>query len=383
MNKKEVLEIRKQFTPERCAITRICGCYVDGEKNVKLELKEAFLSLPEEETFKYFNIFRQTLSGSLGRNLLNMEFPLEQEAEGGTQEFLLRLKESRLQDDILLEEFYQKVIANYDYGENYYIVLVHSAYDIPGKSSDGSEMFDASEDVYEYLLCSICPVKLSKAGLSYNMETNMIGERVRDWVVEPPAKGFLFPAFNDRNMDLHSVLYFSKNTEELQPDFVDNVLGAAVPLSAVSQKETFNALIEDTLGEECDYEVIKNIHDHLTEMMEETKDEPEPLALSKPDVKRLFELSGVPEERMESFDRTYDDAAGEQTRLLASNIADVRKFSIETPDIVIKVNPDRTDLIETKMIDGRQCLVIAVNDHIEVNGVNVKTMRLDNSEKDE
>ena len=165
MNKKEISEIKKQFTPERCAITRICGCYVDAEKEKKTKLREAFLSLPEEEMFKYFDIFRKTLSGTLGKNLINLNFPLSQEEEGGTQSYLLRLRNSRLKDDQLLEDFYDKVIEHYFYGENYYIILIHGLYDIPGKSTDGAEMFDASDEVYEFLLCSICPVKLSKAGI--------------------------------------------------------------------------------------------------------------------------------------------------------------------------------------------------------------------------
>ena len=192
MNKKETNEIKKQFTQENCAITRICGCYVDGEKEKKAEIKEAFLSLPEEEIFKYFTIFRKTLSGGIGKNLLNMEFPLAAEEEGGTQEFLLRLRESKLTDDALLEEFYDKVIQSYEYGENYLILLIHSAYDIPGKASDNQEMFDASDEVYEYLLCSICPVKLSKPGLSYNAERNCFQDRIRDWIVDVPSTGFLF-----------------------------------------------------------------------------------------------------------------------------------------------------------------------------------------------
>ncbi len=383
MNKKEILEIRKQYTHERCAISRICTCYVDGEKNIKTTMKEAFLSLPEEETFKYFNIFKQTLSGTLGKNLLNLEFPLEAENPGGPQEFLLKLRDSRLQDDALLEEFYTKIIENYYFPENYYIILIHVSYDIPGKSSDGSEMFDASDDVYEYLLCSLCPVKLSKPGLFYNTEHNQIENRIRDWVVEPPVKGFLFPAFNDRNTDIHSMLYFSKQAEELQPDFMESMFGCPLPLTAKSQKESFNTLISDTLGEDADYEMVKNIHEHLTEMVEETKDSPDPLVLTRPDVKRLFELSGVPEEKMESFDRAYDAAAGEDTALLASNISSGRNFNIETPDIVIKVNPERTDLIETRIIDGKECLVITVNDRIEVNGVNVRTMALPKGGEDE
>ena len=375
MNKKEVLEIRKQFTPANCAITRIAGCYVDHEKNKRMESKSAFLSLPEEEAFKYFDIFKKTLSGTMGKNMLNMEFPIDQEMPGGTQEFLMKLKASKLEDDMLLEEFYDKVIATYEYAENYYIILIHAMYDVPGKSSDNMEMFDASDEVYEYLVCSICPVSLSKAGLSYNAEANCIQDRIRDWVVDMPDKGFLFPAFNDRSTDIHGVLYYTKKSEDLQPELIEQLLGARMPMSANTQKETFQILIEDTLGEEGDYDTIRNIHETLNELIEEHKEEPEPLQLDKTDVRKVFEQSGVSAERMEQFDRNYEETAGEKTSLLAANIAETKKFQIETPDVVIKVNPERSDLIETRMIDGRQCLVIAVDDHIEVNGVNVRTLK--------
>ena len=376
MNKKEILEIRKQFTPANCAITRICGCYVDHEKTKKMESTDAFLSLPEEEAFKYFDIFKKTLSGTVGKNMLNLEFPLDAEMPGGTQEFLMKLRDSKLEDDMLLEEFYDKVIATYDYAENYYIILIHAMYDIPGKSSDGLEMFDASDEVYEYLLMSICPVSLSKAGLSYNAEDNRIQDRIRDWIVDMPSKGFLFPAFNDRSTDLHSVLYYTKKSEDLQPEMIDQLLGAKMPMSADTQKETFQMIIEDTLGEDGDYETVRNIHETLNDLIEEHKEEPEPLALDKTEIKKIFEQSGVDAEKMESFDRNFEENAGEKASLLATNIAETRKFNIETPDVVIKVNPDRADLVETRIIDGRQCLVIPVDDHIEVNGINVRTIKM-------
>lgn len=383
MNKKEVLEIRKQFSPKNCAITRICGCYVDHEKNKKMESKSAFLSLPEEEAFKYFDIFKKTLSGTMGKNMLNMEFPIDQEMPGGTQEFLMKLKASKLEDDMLLEEFYDKVIATYEYAENYYIILIHAMYDVPGRSSDNMEMFDASDEVYEYLVCSICPVSLSKAGLSYNAESNCIQDRIRDWVVDMPDKGFLFPAFNDRSTDIHGVLYYTKKSEDLQPELIEQLLGAKMPMSANTQKETFQMLIEDTLGEDGDYETIRNIHDTLNDMIEEHKEEPEPLQLDKTDVRKVFEKSGVSSEKMECFDQNYEETAGEKTSLLATNITETKKFQIETPDIVIKVNTERADLIETRVIDGRQCLVIAVDDHIEVNGVNVRTLKRKKSTEEE
>ncbi len=371
MNKKEVLEIRKQFTPENCAITRICGCYVDHEKEKKAELKKAFLSMPEEEAFKYFDIFRHTLSGTLGKNLIEMEFPLDAELSGGPQEFLLRLRDSKLEDDLLVGEFYDKVIESYDYAENYYIILIHSVYDVPGRSSDGSELFDASDTVYEHILCSICPVNLTKAGLTYNAVTNNIEDRIRDWFVELPVKGFLFPAFTDRASDVHHILYYSKKPEELQPDFIENVFGSQIPLTAKDQMTTFQTIISDTLGDTCDYDTVRNIHDNLNEMLEEAKEEPEPLELSRPDVKRLLERSGVPQEKLESFDQDFTEAVGDSATLLASNIASPKTFQIETPDIVVKVKPERSDLVETREIDGRQCLVIAIDDHLEVNGITI------------
>lgn len=374
MNKKEISEIKKQFTPERNVITRICGCYIDGEKNIKFTSKDAFYSLPEEDVHKYCDIFRRSLSGTLGKNLIPMEFPLEQEMEGGTQEFLMQLRKSKLQDDGLVQTFYQKIIENYAYGLNYYIILIHSVYDIPGKASDNLEMEDASEEVYDFLLCSICPVNLSKAGLSYNAEKNAIEDRTRDWVVDAPANAFLFPAFNDRSTDIHSTLYYSKNSEELHPEFVENVLGAVAPLTADSQKEAFHNIIAETLREDCDYEAMKNIHEALNEIIAESKDSPEPPVLTKTEMKQILEQSGIPDERIDDFEKDFDKTVDDDTTLLAANVANIRKFNIETPDITIKVNPDRTDLIETRIIDGKQCLVITVNDHIEVNGVNVRTI---------
>lgn len=372
MNKKEVLEIKKQFTPANCAITRICGCYVDHEKNKRLQTKDAFLSLQEEDAFKYFDIFKKSLSGSIGKNLLNMEFPLDSEMPGGTQDFLLNLRFSRLQDDELLEQFYDKIIDSYNYNENYYIVLIHAMYDIPGKSSDGTEMFDASDSVYEYILCSICPVGLSKPGLSYDAEDNRIHDRIRDWVVDKPDKGFLFPAFTDRETDIHSTLFYTKKASDLQEDLIEQVLGTTVPVSAPTQKDLFNQLIEDTLGEDAVYNTVRDIHESLNELIEEYKEDLDPLELSRAEIEKVFWESGVATDKMEHYDQNWKSILGDRRTLMVENITEIRKLNIETPNAVVKLYAGRMDLAETKIIDGRKCLVIAVDDYLEVNGVSVK-----------
>ncbi|MCH5251214.1 MAG: DUF4317 domain-containing protein [Lachnospiraceae bacterium] len=383
MTKQEIAEIKKLLTPKKCSITRICGCYVDGEKNKKTELKQAFLALPEEEMFKYFEILRKTLSGTIGKNLLNLEFPLESEETGGTQDFLLRLRDSKLKDDILLDEFYDRIIDNYEFVGNYLIIIVHDVYDVPGRTRDGIEMEDASDEVYEYILACICPVELSKPGLSYNAVENTFQNRIRDWVVGLPDTGFLFPAFNDRGSDIHSTLYYSKDPEELKDGLVEQLLGCPLPLSAGNQKETFQTLVEETLGDDCEFEAVKNIHEKLNEIAEEHKDEPQPLMLDKNEVKTILAGSGVSNERLAQFDRHYDETAGETTALFASNVMNTRTFEVKTPDVVIKVNPERTDLVETKVIDGRKCLVIQLGGNVEVNGITVRAGGAVESQEDE
>ncbi|MEI3340295.1 MAG: DUF4317 domain-containing protein [Eubacterium sp.] len=373
MNKKEISEIKKLFTKERCCINRLCGCYVDAEKNKVLEIKEAFLSIPEEEMYKYLDIFRKSLSGTIGKNLLNMEFPLEQEMGDGTQKQLLALRDSELKDDAMLEAFYDKIIETYYHPENYLILLIHGSYDIPMRTSDGIEMEDASDYIYNFLQCCICPVKLSKAGLCYNAETNSISDRIRDWIVDMPEQGFLFPAFNERNADVHGLLYYSKNSEELSFEIMEQLLGCVQPIPAKQQKESFQAIIEETLGEECVYDVVRNIHDNLNEMIEEQKESLEPVELDKTDVKKLLERCGAPEENLAQFEQRYDEEIGAKMTVMANNISDTRKFEIKTPDVTVKVNPQRSDLVETRVIDGIPCLVIPLTDEVEVNGVHIHT----------
>lgn len=371
MNKKEVLEIRKQFTPENCAITRICGCYVDYEKTKRLQTKTAFLSMPEEEEFKYFDLFRKTLSGKIGRNLLNLEILLEEEMPGGAQEFLLQLRDSKLQDDMLLEEFYDKVIENYICAGNYYIVLIHAMYDIPGRASDQTELYDASEEVYEYLLCSICPVELSKAGLCYDEEENLITERRREWEIGAPVKGFLFPAFNDRNTDIHAALYYTKKTEELQEQLTQALFGVNIPLSAGTQQSMFQKILGNVFENRVGYSIVIDVYDRLYELLEEGKDDPDPVTVGKYELRRILENSGAAEEVVERFEKEYEEFIGRDILLQVSNLVSSKGITIKTADATISLKPSRMDVLETTDLHDVKCLAINTDGLVEMNGISV------------
>jgi len=349
MNKKEVNEIRKQFHPDYCAITRICGCYVTFEKEKKFTNSETFLMLEDEEAHKYFDIFKKSLSGSIGKNLLNLNFPLHEEAEGGTQEFILRLRNSKLLDDSLLEELYDRIIASYIYPENFYITVIHAVYDIPGKSKDGFTMEDASDDVYDHILISICPVKLSKAGLSYDVDKNDIGTRIQDWVVGMPDAAILFPAFNERTTDVHSCLFYTQKASIPQKDMIAELLGSPAPASATEQVELFYDTIQQEMGEDITLDSVKEVYEELLDIIEEHKEEVDPLVIGK---QELYRLGLQPEEDLE---------------LMATNIPTT--FTITNGRTTIKVDPERLDSVSTRTIDGRECIVIEINDQVLINGM--------------
>ena len=372
MTRKELNEIKSQYTLEDCGILRLCGCYVDGERNKITQFNENFLNLPEEEKHKYFDIFKKTLSGTPGKNLVDMKFNVDAYADEGARTFLMNLRDSGLKDDRLLNEFYDRIINNYSYVGNYLILLINQVYDIPAVTTDNIEMDDASDEVYSYILCSICHVNLSKPGLGYDEEDNNFHDKKQNHMVDVPDVGFLFPAFNKRSADEDMTLFYTKDVNEFEDGLIDCLLDCAVPLPAKQQKETFTSLVNEALGEEADLEIVKNIHENLEQIIEEKKQEsPAPVMLDKTEMKDLLEKSGVKEEKLENFEEHFEMAAGEHGKLVASNVSSGKKFEVKTPDVVIKINSDKTDIVSTQIIDGRQCLVIQIDERLEVNGISV------------
>lgn len=372
MTRKELNEIKSQYTLEDCGILRLCGCYVDGERNKITQFNENFLNLPEEEKHKYFDIFKKTLSGTPGKNLVDMKFNVDAYADEGARTFLMNLRDSGLKDDRLLNEFYDRIINNYSYVGNYLILLINQVYDIPAVTTDNIEMDDASDEVYSYILCSICHVNLSKPGLGYDEEDNNFHDKKQNHMVDVPDVGFLFPAFNKRSADEDMTLFYTKDVSEFEDGLIDCLLDCAVPLPAKQQKETFTSLVNEALGKEADLEIVKNIHENLEQIIEEKKQEsPAPVMLDKTEMKDLLEKSGVKEEKLENFEEHFEMAAGEHGKLVASNVSSGKKFEVKTPDVVIKINSDKTDIVSTQIIDGRQCLVIQIDERLEVNGISV------------
>ncbi|WP_049042411.1 DUF4317 domain-containing protein [Clostridium sporogenes] len=321
MRKKDILELKKRFKKDHCTFTKICGCYVNGEKNIILNFRESFLNLDEDEYFKYLEIAKKVLSGTIGNNILELNFPLNENLENEKQLSLVKLKKSQLKDDALLEDFYKSIIDSYDYTGNFLILVFHDAYDVITKTTDNSKV-DESEEIYEYILCAICPVSLSDPGLRYFEEEKKIKARIRDWVVNTPTLGFVFPAFIDRTSDVNSVMYYTKNAKDPHPELMEETLGCFSKQTATIQKETFQTIIKDSIStdEKKAEKTFMEIQENLNTMIDEynsiydDKDD-EPITLKQKDIQNLLLESGVPEEATYKIEKSYVENFGEDLPL--------------------------------------------------------------------
>ena len=323
------------------------------------------------------SIFRQTLGGKLGKNLFNLEFPLSEEEAGGRQDMLYRLQQSGLEDSTLVRAFFDRVIETAKFPDKYLILLAHGIYDIPGRTSDGIDMDDASDYVYDFVLCSICPVILLKEGLCYDPEKMSFLDRRSDWAVQRPDAGFLFPAFNDRGSDIHQALFFARRPDEMHPELMEDFLGCPMPLPEEDQRGVFKNVVEATLGRDCDFENVKNIHEAIGQLVEQEKDSGEPAQIEKVQLRRILYENGAPQESLDIFDEAFDAAVGEGGTLMAENAADTKKLEIKTPSMRITVKAEMADMIKTRFIDGVEYLTIPVADDIEVNGIRILQSRKD------
>ncbi|MGG5460948.1 DUF4317 domain-containing protein [Clostridium sp. B9] len=329
MQKKDILELKKRLKKDHCTFTKMCGCYVNGEKNILLKFRETFLNLEEDEYFKYLEIAKKVMSGTIGNNVLELNFPLNEFSVNEKQVSLMQLKNSKLKDDSVLDEFYNSVIKNYDYTGNFIILLFHDAYDVITKTKDNLKV-DESEEVYEYVLCAICPVSLSKPGLRYFEEENSIKARIRDWVVENPANGFVFPAFINRSSDVNSVMYYTKNAKDTHPELMENVLGCPSKQTATIQKQTFQSIIKDSfVSEEKAEKVFMDVQESLNNLVEEHnsmyEDTPdsEPMILTEKDVQNILIENGVTEDVAKQIERNYSENFEDDVPL-AENLIDTR-----------------------------------------------------------
>ena len=373
MNEKEVGEIRRHLRRDRSNMTAIYGCFVNDNKEIIAEYRASTGIMSENESDKYYAILRKALSGAVGKNLIDLTFKTSQVAGSPEHKLLMDLRECKLQDDGLRQSLYQKMMESIVMEGNYLILLGCDTYDVPFKSKDDFQQNDSSDESYTYLICAVCPVKQTKPNLHYVPEEKTFHDGAMNQPVSAPEVGFLFPAFDNRSTNIYNALYYTRNTKENQDALIEALFNTPVPKPAAEQKKCFEALLTTSLGEECSMDVVQTVHEQLCERMALHKESrvPDPLLVDKQVFKDVLTGCGVSEASVSKFSVQYDETFGFEAELHPKNIIDSKRFEIKTPDVSIKVDPTRSDLIETRVIGGVKYIMICADENVEVNGVSI------------
>ena len=374
MNEKEISEIRRRVRRDRSNMTAIYGCYVNGKKEIISEFSQSVGIMPENEAEIYFGLLKRALSGSLGKNLIDITFRTAQVADSPEHKLLMDLRKTALKDEALRMALYQKIIDALAFEESYLILVGCDSYDVPFRGKDGEDRADASDETYTYLLCAVCPVKQMKSALRYMAESKEFHDGGITHVASAPELGFLFPAFDNRATNIYNALYYTHSPKQNYEPVAQALFNVPIPKPAAEQKKSFEALLTESLDEECSLEVVQAVHDQLCQSIDLHKQSkvPEPLLISKEEVKSALNACGVSEPHVAKFSVEYDEVFGQDATLHPKNIIDNKRFEITTPDVSIRVNPERSDLIETRIIGGVKYLLIPADESIEVNGVNIR-----------
>lgn len=369
MNEKEVSEIRRRFRADKSNINHVRGVFVNEKKEIVSEFDQSLGMLSEEESGAILSVLKKALSGYIGRNLIDISFSNEQVLNSEEHKLLSTLRSSELRDNDAVHALYEKILPSIEMDGNYLIMLAYDSYDVFSKSASGEDG-DSSES-FSYILCAVCPIKSSKYSLTYYIHENRIRNVCEDAVISAPEFGFMFPTFDDRKTNIYNALYYTKSVSEKREGFINAVFNTELPMPAAEQKETFNSLLAET---ECSFDVVESVHAELSAMIDNHKEsrEEEPLTVSKTTVKDILRTSGVAEDKLEVFEKKFDESFGENAELSPQNIIDRNKFDLRTADATIKIDPERSEIVETRVIDGTKYILIRADSDVEVNGVNIR-----------
>lgn len=370
MNEKEVAEIRRRFNPQKTNIIGVHGCYVNENREIVAEFNQPLAALTQDETESMLALLKKLLSGGLDRNLIDIEFSNEQVLGGEEHKRLLKLRDSALCDEPELKALFSDIIETVRVEGAYLILAAADNYDVFTYREDGKKDEDSTE-LFKYFLCGVFPVKMTKPQLSFAAFDNTFKNIVANSVITAPLLGFMFPAFDDRAANIYNTLFYTKDSAANNSEIIDRLFKAEPPMPAAEQRETFNSLLNGVTNDENNLEIIKNIQDEIGGMITEHKEsrEREPLAVSRDDICDILRSADMADEKIETFKAEFDESFGEKARLNPQNLVETKRLELTGADISIKINPERSELVETRVIDGVKYILIRADEEIEVNGV--------------
>lgn len=371
---REISELRRRFRADRTAITHIYGCYVSPSGEILAEFDASLSLLPADEQEKYLELLKKGISGSLGRTLSELSFSTAQVMNGEEHGLLMKLLRQRLSEAETRHTLYRKIADSLRLADRSYLILLASdVYDVPFRGKDGAAREDSGDTQFSYLVCSICPVRETRPVLCYDAAEKSFRGHGTDWVAGNPELGFLFPAFDDRSTNLYGALLCNRSKDCGYDEFVQAVFRTRPPMAVGVQKDSFRDVLVDALDEACSPELVQTVHTQLRELAAVHKEarDPAPLTVSCGELSEILEHAGVSEQHAAAFRVKYEETFGVDAELPPQNLINTARLEYKTPSVVIKIDPDRQDLIRVRELGGVRCVVINADEGIEINGVRV------------
>ena len=373
MTDRELRELKRRFSPEKCNIPRVVGCYINSNKQVVYKINQSLGLGDMSVSERLLGTIKKALSGSIGIQQNEIEFSTHQVESSEEHRLLMTLRNTELRDSDALDRFYSRVADSLDMESSYVVLLANDTYDVYTKSSDGE--YSDSTRVFSYIVCAICPVKDAPEALAFREADSLFHTAGADGILSSPEIGFTFPAFDDRASNIYGALYYTRSRSKSYSSFTESIFAKEAPMPPTVQKANFSDALSSSLGDECTLEVIRALHSAVGEAAiahKESRD-PEPLTITKHTVTELLTAAGVEPEKTERLAESMDELFGKGANLTPKNIVAYNKFDLKMPEVKISVSPEYRELISVREINGEKHITIKVTGPVEINGITLNT----------
>lgn len=340
----------------------------DGEASILFTQQVNPDFLEREECDLYFEIFKKSLAGQFGKNLMEYDFDKSNPQSLALRDEFVGYKNGSLAQDILFKELVEKLLVQGDYRNPVYILAGSFEYAAGELNANREDLEDAS--IFRFVIVAICEAKLTNLGLIYSNRDNEVRRKINEEmeITPSPLDAFLYPLFTQRRSDLNHFLYHTKSAKTPNVSLIEEYFHIPFLSSAQEQQEGFIQTIQEAFPDGLPSEVAMKFHENLSEYVAESLQEESVVMVDKRRLKDLLANSGIKEPGLQEFDRSYSHILEDQ-EVAAANILEKGKVSLKAPSITINVKDDALERIQAKEVDGKYCLVIEIDEGLEISGL--------------
>lgn len=379
MNIKDIAEIRKQFklNNSRMEIREIFNVYVKKESGeIYHHICQPFQMLEKEAQDLFLANFKKVLTGSLDAKLFELKF--QHDVEDSTQTILfegLQVDSTDYWKEYMLQ-IVEKLFANTTYEFDTVVTFIRGEYRKPTRKRDMESEEGGDDQVYsnQFILSSLNKTDQPKKALLFDyIEKEFKSNNAFDPIINltSPLSGFLFPAFNDNYADVNHILYYAGKVNQPNDTFIEEVLNCEEIITAEDDKDSFELILKQVVGEEVESRVISNVYEEIDKMLqenEENEEESEEPKLDYRDIERILEVSGVEDVNTDKVEHAFKAIVDDEKHEFKASSLLPKKIKINTKVADVTIDPKDLKNVKYIMYQGKRCLLVEIDDDVVVEG---------------